>query len=373
MDIYKSHPKHVKYNHFNHVILGAGLAGLTLSMELLQKEQRVLLIDLKYPGSGASGTPAGLMNPATAQKALMPDDALNCVRAFSKILNKLLDQDNSEIILHEKVLRPAMDQKLLANFNSTLDEPWPDGWVEWINKLTEDYPQIPGFKGGLLLNIGKAIDVPKYLSGMFNYCRNLNLNYSFGGDYSLIEDGEKFKLQIEDVILSAENIINCTGSTVPDITDFKLHKVKGQIRIVEDTHANPLSIALSSYGYLAQKNDCLIVGSTYEHHFSDVAPTAKQDDILLNKIKLMTGRNYLATDIRDRWAGVRITTPDRKPAIGSLLTQKNYYYYTGLGSKGLFYSAFMSELLSDHILNNTPIPVKYHITRLLSDKQKKSD
>jgi glycine oxidase len=373
MDIYKSQSKHVKYNHFNHVILGAGLAGLTLCFELLKNGQRVLLLDVKYPGAGASGTPAGLMNPATAQKALMPDDAIQCVNAFMNILSQTRDYHQGGIILHDKILRPATDQKQYKNFMASYNSPWPNDWVEWIDTMPENFPQIPNHSGGLMLKIGKAIDVPLYLLNIFKWCKDRSLNYLFRCNYKLSIDDNKYSILVNNETLSADNIIDCTGLNIPDSTDFNLHKVKGQIRVVHDELQKPLNVALSSYGYLAQKADKLIVGSTYEHYFSDVTADTKQDDILLSKIHFMTGKRFTETDIHERWAGIRITTPDRKPAIGSLPSKSGYHYYTGLGSKGLFYSAYLSKLLSDHLINSTPIPKKYHISRLVVDKQKKSD
>lgn len=368
MDIYKLHPKHVKYNHFNHVILGAGLAGLTLCFELLNKGQRVLLLDVNYPGSGASGTPAGLMNPATAQKALMPDDALLCVQAFTNILNHIKDYQNGEIILHDQIFRPATDQKQYDNFRSSTNSPWPSGWVEWIDTTPKYFPPIPNLNGGLLLKIGKAIDVPLYLLGIFNYCKESDLNFSFNSSYKLSSGENAYSILIDNDIISTENIIDCTGANIPNSTEFRLHKVKGQIREVVDKTSVSLSVALSSYGYLAQKADNLIVGSTYEHHFSDENADTKHDDILLNKIRLMTGKSFSVANINSRWAGIRVTTPDRKPAIGSLPLKRCYHYYTGLGSKGLFYSAYLSKILSDNLVNNTPIPNRYHIARLVTDK-----
>jgi glycine oxidase len=336
MDIYKSHPKHVEYNHFNYVILGAGLAGLTLSIELLENFQKVLLIDIKEPGAGASGTPAGLMNPATAQKARLPDDAIPCVNAFNRNIERLRENGINDVILQDSVLRPALDQNLKANFSSTLENAWPADWVEWVDSLPKKSPPVPNFKGGLMLHIAKAIDVPKFLDGLFLCGRKLNLNYSFNSNYTISKHGDEYSIMLDNEKISTDSIIDCTGAKLAENPDFRLHKVKGQIRSVFSPDHATMQSALSAYGYLAQKKDTLIVGSTYEHHFDEISADKSKDEILLNKIRVMTGKSFSVDDITKRWAGVRVTTPDRKPAIGAIPTNPNYYFYTGLGSKGLF-------------------------------------
>jgi len=350
------------------VILGAGLAGLTLSLELLQKSKKVLLIDINAPGAGASGTPAGLMNPATAQKALLPDEAKSCIQAFYRNLKRLHTLGMPDLILHEKVLRPALDQTLQQNFSSSLENPWPDNWVEWIECLPKNYPLIPNYKGGLMIHIAKAINVPKFLEGLFLLGRKLNLNYSFYSEYSHFDQLNHHGVVLGNEQIMADKIVDCTGSRLADTTDIRLHKVKGQIRSVHAPDFPTMTAALSAYGYLVQNQEELIVGSTYEHHFIDQNANSNQDIILLNKIRMMTGRSYTECDITHRWAGVRLTTPDRKPAIGALTSNLNYYYYTGLGSKGLFYSSYISQLLSEHLLSNAVIPKKFNINRFLTKK-----
>src|SRR5690554_6206575 len=131
----KSQKESTTFNdsNFDFLILGAGFAGLTLAIELSKRGSSVCILDVSTTGAGASVSPAGLMNPATSQKALMPQDAIQCVHAFYSMLEYVLDGQDTDVILSQKVLRPAVDEKLKSNFIETLDtEKWPSDWIEWI-------------------------------------------------------------------------------------------------------------------------------------------------------------------------------------------------------------------------------------------------
>src|SRR5690606_409541 len=111
--------------------------------------------------------------------------------------------------------------------------------------------------------------------------------------------------------------------------------------------------ALSGYGYIIPKDNRLILGSTYEHHFDHTDPDPARDSVLLGKTAMLDIPQPGTDDIIDRWAGVRVSTPDRKPAIGALPGNPDLHYFFGLGSKGLFYSAGLSRLLADHLFCGT--------------------
>src|SRR5690625_7253969 len=51
------------------ILAGAGFAGLSHACTLNRSGLRVAVIDRASPGSGASGTPGALLNPATGRRA----------------------------------------------------------------------------------------------------------------------------------------------------------------------------------------------------------------------------------------------------------------------------------------------------------------
>ena len=47
----------------DHVVVGAGVIGLTLAYELLARGMSVLVLDRKAPAGGATGTAGGMLAP----------------------------------------------------------------------------------------------------------------------------------------------------------------------------------------------------------------------------------------------------------------------------------------------------------------------
>src|SRR5690606_12436895 len=104
------------------------------------------VIDINSIGSGASGTPAGLLNPAAAQKARFQSTAPSCIDAFYRLYEIVSNSvDCSSVILSSHLLRPALDDKLASNFIESVENgEWPENWVEWLNAdQVSEYGTIP--------------------------------------------------------------------------------------------------------------------------------------------------------------------------------------------------------------------------------------
>jgi glycine/D-amino acid oxidase-like deaminating enzyme len=61
--------------------------------------------------------------------------------------------------------------------------------------------------------------------------------------------------------------------------------------------------------------------------------------------------------------GVRASTFDRMPMVGSLEGHPNLYYYFGNGSKGMIWSSLLGKLLARNIVKNEALPKEVAIQR----------
>lgn len=389
MDYYSSDSHEDLNSIYDFVICGAGLAGLCLAVNLCENGKKVLVVDKSGLGGGASGTKVGLMNPATAQKAILPEDASYFVDEFYKMVRKV-GGENPAFLLQNSVIRAASDEKLHQNFRKSFDEyPWPDGWNLWISEqeLKELYPNIRAL-GAMNILKGCSVDVPRYLQRMSDYCKMRGVEFVIGeiGEYNLLpssdtsdtsETSETSKLlrfsirlnpkndsdevsasnhnrsQSKEVIVRTWNLIFCSGEDLVNRLSLKLNRVKGQLAGMEITNSFDINHAFSAYGYMAKGNDGLIyTGSTYEHHFENKQPDEKGKLLLINKFRRLFDVDKKHLNVKNQWSGVRVTTSDKKPFIGSL-EENGIYYFGGLGSKGLYYSAGLAKVFSNLILNKS--------------------
>lgn len=358
---------------YRFTILGAGLAGLTLSAELSIKSIPHLVIDTGSIGSGASGTPAGLLNPAAAQKARFPVTAPSCIEAFEKLFNIVSGSvDCSSVIMNDHIIRPAIDEKLASNFKESVEiGDWPENWVSWLSsEQVLKFGPISSL-GGMFIHKGIAVDFRAWTKALAMFTESNNALIIENATYELISTTDGFELITANAEFKTDIVIDCTGSSDRFKSHLKWHPVKGQTRIVRPNQHIELNTAVSGYGYVVKKGDTLVLGSTYEHQFKDELPSEDKDSYLLKKASMVTTESIQTSQIEERWAGVRVSSPDRLPAIGSLPDNPNFHFILGLGSKGLYYSAWTASMLCDHLLNSTPIPRQYHVSRLLKTENKK--
>ena len=358
---------------YRFTILGAGLAGLTLSAELSIKSIPHLVVDTGSIGSGASGTPAGLLNPAAAQKARFPATAPSCIEAFKKLYETVSGSfDCSSVILNNHIVRPALDEKLATYFKESIDfGDWPENWVSWLSsEQVREFGSISSL-GGMFIHKGIAVDFRTWIKVLSMFTESNNAIIIENATYEIILTTDGYLLTTADAEIKTDIIIDCTGSSDRFKSHLKWHPVKGQTRTIRTIQPIELNTAVSGYGYVVKKGDTLVLGSTYEHHFKDELSTEDKDHYLLKKASMVTTESIQTSQIEERWAGIRVSTPDRLPAIGSLPDNPNFHFIMGLGSKGLYYSACTASMLSDHLLRNTPIPRQFHVSRLLKDENKK--
>ncbi|MEX0890232.1 MAG: FAD-dependent oxidoreductase, partial [Balneolaceae bacterium] len=160
--------------HYDVVIFGAGLAGLSAANYLLKERNRILLID---PQSSPLGTdfPGGLVNPATGKRATPGWRGQTCYKKLRSHIETLSNLNNGPpLYMDSGVLRPALTEKLAENFAKTLQvHDWPDGWLQWIDadQIARDYPYIAPSHGGLQIQAGYTVYVDRYLSTYRNWLK----------------------------------------------------------------------------------------------------------------------------------------------------------------------------------------------------------
>jgi glycine/D-amino acid oxidase-like deaminating enzyme len=364
MDYYSSDSAELLQTSYDFVILGAGLAGMCTAVRLVDTGYRVLIIDTTGLGAGASGTPVGLMNPATAQKANLPTNAQLFTESFYAMIKKVSGYYHKPFILSDSIYRAATDETLLTNFQrSYTKHEWPEGWAEWQNRetLLKLYPNIRAL-GALKLNIGSALDIQGYLNAMMSYCKTKGAHFVVDNGYRIENKDGYHQLIAHGKSILCGNTIQCFGNSFANDTNLRLHRVKGQTATFEISTDFTLEHAFSSYGYMASDaNKNLVVGSTYEHYFSDENPDSNGMTILREKLLRLFELKDLSIVCKSQWSGIRVSTPDRMPFIGT--SEANIFVFGGLGSKGLYYSAYLSELLVDFILNGNSIPKAFDFNR----------
>ena len=357
--------------HFDFAILGAGLAGVSLAYELSKSGASICLIDHKGIARGASGTPIGLVNPATGRYATKTWEAEHCYESI--LQNMVLVQQSTPVQFFKKsgVLRPALDQKIADRMKENATNPgWPKGWIEWMDEeaLKELNPGVRCVGGGVWLPIGITVDIPTYLKAFTDHLENEGIEVYTGSSSRLQKSSNGWSISFPDYELLANSVVVTAGIYSKDIPFFNhlpLYPVKGQLALLESEEPLPFEHAVSALGYTGSlSSHQFVVGSTYEHTFDHEGVDQKGLDYLLSRFGKVLPELKKNSRVIAQFSGIRASTPNRKPIMGEHSDEENLNIFAGLGSKGLLYSGYLSKIMAEFLLNQTPLPDEVSIERI---------
>jgi len=360
-------------------ILGAGFAGLSMADELLDRDQSVCLVDRSEPGSGSSGAPLVLINPATGRRAKMVQNAPDSLSAIIDLLMRVKEYSGrADFFEHNGILRPALDSELANDFKRSPSKyNWPDkSWIEWQDEgeFASNYSYFGDHCGGLVVKQGYTVNTNLYIRHLTGYLRSRGLDVRFNSDSTVAQRADgRYDIKFSDgTDFITNNIIYATGSAVqydPAWNFLPFKTTKGQLLDLTFESPLPLHESISSMGYFAfmpSEPNRLVVGSTYEHSYDNLQTSEKGKDILYKKLDRTLPGISEAPHIADMWSGERVSSKDHKPVIGEHPLRRRSYLLSGLGSKGMVQGRYLAGQLADYILDDKPLDSAFNLNRFQS-------
>ncbi|TYP95421.1 Glycine/D-amino acid oxidase (deaminating) [Fodinibius salinus] len=356
-------------------ILGAGLAGLSLANVLLEHDVSVTVIDKDSVAAGASGTPGGLVNPATGRRAKKSWKAEQCYEAIAENLEKIQRTSETTFYQNNGLLRPALLEKMARKMKAQREKTsWPDGWCQWKteDEIKDIHPGISCVDGGLWLPIGLTVNVGQYLQAYAAYLKDQGLNLITGAAPRKIYHDDSWKIDLPHSTVSARHIFFAMGQHTHQ-TKFwdwlPVNLIKGQVATFRSPQKLSFDHSISSLGYMARPDDeyTFVQGSTYEHDFDHLNPDEEGEQYLRKRMRRTLPQLEETVKTIDQWAGVRTSTPNYKPILGPHPKHQNMHVFTGLGSKGLLYGKFLANHYGDYLFNNTSLFPDIDVERCLSN------
>lgn len=355
---------------YDYCILGAGLAGLSLADALLEQGQTVCVVEKYDIASGASGTPLGMVNPATGRRATKTWRAEKCYDAISANLEKVTPFSDRTFYERNGVLRPALTAKIARKMREQYEKTdWPEGWCRWLpeGEIKSRHPGITCVDGGLWIPVGITVDVSGYLEALAAYLHSGQVQLFTRKAYSLEQKSDAWDIQMKDGSFSAGNIVFATGHAItrhPWWKELSFHSIKGQIAIFKPEQPLSFVHSVSSLGYIAHLDrEEYAQGSTYEHDFDSLEPDKYGENYLRKRLKRTLPDLEQNSRLVRQWAGVRVSTPNRKPVLGRHKNIENVYLFAGLGSKGLMYGKYLGQHLAEYLVSGKPLTKEVSIGR----------
>lgn len=350
---------------YDAVVIGAGIAGLSIARELAQSKQKVLLVEKEKIGGKASRAAAGILDPYSEAKEETPllRLALKAFEFYSSFLEELGA---------ERALKEVEYQKLGVLYLATSpeDEAFLKERLEWqksrglpVRFLPESelrrleplvssrtrsgvfYPEIPKLNAekltGILFQAAQSAGVEIQTS-----VKEISVWVEKGKLKGVRTASES----VESPVVAAA--CGCWTGLDPRLgIKIKASPVRGQILILRSSSLCPKHILHTlRWAYIVPwPEGRLLVGSTLEHDaFHDqVTPEGKED--ILQRVGEMMER-IRSLEIESSWAGLRPYTPGGMPLIGPTPVA-GLFLATGYYRSGILIGPLAGKLLAEGILS----------------------
>lgn len=271
-----------------------------------------------------------------------------------------------ESVLHAKVLHQHHIAYLISELKGLND--WASLSAEHIfkdfvmmrNERISD-SLISDF-GFLDISHSGWVNIPLLLSSFVDKISepNIFLNQLFVDDD--LEYDEKYFYYGEIV---AKRIVFCQGTALDQskyTSQIKLIPAKGEILTIKTDEIIEDLIPQLGVFMLPLGDGVYRVGSNFNWKDLSYHTSEAGKEEILNKFKAWYKAPF---EIIDHVAGVRPSSADRRPILGKLPFHHSAYILNGLGSKGVALAPYYSEMLVNHILNDSNIDDEVNVNRYL--------
>lgn len=354
------------YHSYDYFIIGQGIAGSVLAVNLIQREKKVLVIDDDHQTS-ASVVAAGLVNPV-ALKRMVPswrvNELLPSAIQFYREAEKLF---NSDTFYHEReILKPFSNKDEVEQWRANASKPVGEYLSqELIPSFHPEYYYNP-FGCGVIRQGASLSTVPFLLSSRdFLKANNALLVDRFSFDGLKVSDSN-----VTYRNYSASRIIFCEGFRAiynPYFSWLPFRLTKGELLEVTIPGLETEKVVNKGVFILKKDASSYRVGATYQWNNLDAAPSAEARQELCSKLEKIMHHPY---EVKDHLAGIRPTVKDHRPFIGKNPDHPSVYIFNGLGSKGVMMAPYFAAHFADHLENNILLDPEVDIARHYDEYRK---
>jgi glycine oxidase len=341
----------------DYIIVGCGLAGISFAETAYQNSKKFTVIaDESQNSSRVAG---GIYNPVIVKRLSMPANAGEHIRFikpfYKQIEQRLQVKFNYPLPLYRKFASIEEQNDWFA----AADKPGLEAFLSAAIKYKQ-YPCLPAPYGfGEVLHTG-YVDTVNLINSYKKFLEDNNLLFEQAFDHDALEIEED---HVSYKGIEASHIIFAEGFGIHNNPFFKglpLAGTKGELLLIKAPELK-LDVAVNAGIFiLPVGNDFYKVGATYEWTDKTSIPTEAARNELLEKLEEIITCSY---EVIDHYAGIRPTTKDRKPLIGTHPLYKRVHLLNGLGTRGVMLGPPMAKQLYGAIENGAEIDLSVNLKR----------
>ena len=331
------------------LVVGNGIAGCVLTHQLRKRNKNVHMIAKAAPKS--SQYAAGILNPTVLKRytavwkahefhaAAIPFyDNLEKTLAVPmwhalpiyRIFSTAAEQNAWMVAAGQKVLQNFLVPQLGTTSPSTaLHAPFGYGLVQQVGRL-----EVPSLVAATKAALGQ------------NYT-NANFDYA---QVQWVDDKPHYKG------ITYDHIFFCEGYNAHHNPFFDLSALtgnKGEMLRIKSHHLPEDAIWKGPLFICPLGALKFWIGASFDPKNKEASPSEEGKSWLLRQLAKMTSAPF---EILSHNSGIRPTTKDRRPLLGTHTTLKRLHLLNGLGTRGVLMAPLLSEWLCDAIFKNSPLP-----------------
>lgn len=364
------------------IIIGGGLAGLSLAQALVQsghQPQQITLVHQAIEGTTGSTNPGGLLNPVPGASLNPKPGTLTAFQYTMDWIQTFPETLQAQCITDLKLLRPYSLQiqpgrRLFKSFQQHQETIAEHVGVRHLSldELNEQYPHLTHCDGAIEFSQAATLPMDKLCDYLRAELGGSGVNIIHDWVHNISQGHQHWTVKLNDQTIDSERVVLAAGSHLPHFfPKLPLRSTSGHLLKVKMPDHYPTTHAISGRGHLCPMADgAWILGATYHQ---EGAPEPVTDEevhtLLLEKIGRWVPAAQDSTWIQS-WRGVRaVVSNEKQPLIGSVPNYSGLFILGGFASRGLQWAPFCAQQLARHLLGeDLKLPETIMTSRLSTEQ-----
>jgi glycine oxidase ThiO len=335
------------------LVLGGGIAGLTVALEAARRDLSVILLDTPRPGA-ASRAAAGMLAPSLEDvPAPMLGAAIAARDYYPSFLSALRDQTGVDVPLD----RGGILQLASESDAESLRRRSAAG-AEWLDSaaLAAREPAFGVHFGALLHPLDGAVDNLVLMDALERAVAATTTIRRVVAEVLSIDADQPSALTPTRGRFSATRLVLCTGAWAGRLPGLPrripVRPVRGQLLRLAQSPVR--HVTYGGGGYLVPRGDTVLIGATSEE-------AGFENETSLGGLSALRGIATRAIPalanalVVDHWAGLRPMSLDTQPILGADPESPALVYACGYSRNGILFAPWAAAQLAN-VLVGDPAP-----------------
>ncbi len=334
------------------IVIGAGIIGLSLAIQLNKHGLRVLVVEKGEPGHEASWAAGGMLVDCPGEtRPELRDLASASARMYPEFVHELQDESGLNVDLRSMgtIILTLAETGRISGLAQASALPQP---------LAELEPALQSHGWRALLLKERCVDPRHLTAAAIAAARHRGIDFSSGDHVLAVEvtDDEATGVRTNKTRFAAGMVVNCAGAWAGQIGPypFPARPVKGQMLCVVMPEKQMVRHVIRTPDvYLIPRSDGrMLIGATAEEAGFD-KQTVPETILKLRQAALDLVPKLADARILEAWAGLRPGTPDGLPILGATPTP-GYFVATGHFRDGILLAPVTAKIMGQIMTGEIP-------------------